>query len=99
MAKLKPIFHFQGVRRGGCRWGAETSVRHLGQHGQRGEQDGVDRYHGTYPGTIKNGLSLIVIKLFICVHTYIPASHLAYHQVGTLAAAVAASCTYCLRYL
>ena len=95
MAKLKPFFHFQGMRCGGCRWGAETSVRHLGQHGQRGEQDGVDRYHGTYPGTIKNGLSLIVIKLFICVHTY----HLAYHQVGTLAAAVAASCTYCLRYL
>ena len=39
-----------GLRGSRSCWGAEASVRHLGQHGQRGEQDGVDRDHGQDPG-------------------------------------------------
>ena len=29
--------------RGRCHWGQEASVRHLGQRGQRGLEDGLDR--------------------------------------------------------
>jgi hypothetical protein len=32
--------------------GAEAAVRHLGQHGQRGVQDGQLRRHGAHPGTM-----------------------------------------------